>query len=313
MHTKSSENELIIKDLLSTNGLNRNQIEERLKLIELKKIEGLAFDEEDENKLSRIVAKLSNPQVINLSEKYIGNDTIKEVSEKLIPNYDVVIKKKPPWDAIRISGKDVNFLKKQNVKIVFDKEDDVEKYQIDFDQEFLNCKMKILIKDDKFEIHFLSTFLQGKIGGGGSLPHTEEIQMAIFKQLIEKYPDVRKKLVSANKINFLQNDIVEKTSRNYIGEYLKLNSDGTVDKSLLESTPVSGNSYNFLNHLKKEYGLVIKEIRSPKVIISDCPHPELSIKQTFVNKPSTTLLQSKTQPSQSVTASCLSFFLAYFK
>ncbi len=34
MHIKSSENELTIKDLLITNGLNRNQIEERLKLIE---------------------------------------------------------------------------------------------------------------------------------------------------------------------------------------------------------------------------------------------------------------------------------------
>ena len=34
--------------------------------------------------------------------------------------------------------------------------------------------MKILIKDDKFEIHFLHTFLQGEIGGGRSLPHTEE-------------------------------------------------------------------------------------------------------------------------------------------
>ena len=313
MHTKSSENELTIKDLLITNGLNRNQIEERLKLIELKKTEGLAFDEEDENKLYRIKAKLSNPQVTNLSEKYLGIATIKKVSEKLMPRYDFLIKRKSPWDAIRISGKDVNFLKKQSVKIVFNKEDDVEKYQIDFNQESLNCKMKILIKDDKFEIHFLHTFLQGEIGGGRSLPHTEEIQMAIFKQLTKEYPDVRKKLMSANKINFLQNDIVEKTSRNYVGEYLKLSSDGTVDKSLLESTPVSGNSYNFLNHLKKEYGLVIEEIRSPKVIISDCLRPELSIKQTFVNKPSATLLQSKTQSSQSVTASCLSCFPLYFK
>jgi len=301
---------------LRTNGLNRNEIEERLKLIKSKKREGLAFDQEDKNKLTRIVAKLSNPRVTNVSEKYLATATIKKVSEKLMPRYDFLIKRKSPWDAIRISGKDVNFLKKQNVKIVFDKEGDVEKYEIDFAQESLICKMKILIKDDKFEIHFLYTFLKGEMGSGGSLPHTEEIQMEIFKKLIEEYPDVRKKLVSANKINFLQNDIIERASRNYIGQYLKLNSEGTVDKSLLESTLVSGNSYNFLNHLKKEYGLVIEEIRSPKVIISDCSRPELSIKQTFVNKPSTTLLQSKTQPSQSVTISCLSCFSAfseYFK
>ena len=34
MHIKSSENELTIKNSLSTSGLNRNEIEERLKLIE---------------------------------------------------------------------------------------------------------------------------------------------------------------------------------------------------------------------------------------------------------------------------------------
>ena len=276
--------------LLITNGLTLQEIKERVESIELSVDEGLELDQESLKKLARIKEKIQISKEFEdaikakkgfkeglLSEKYLSPFLLqyfaKNIKRKLEPVTEDEIKIRSPRTSLRITKDRESDMKKvgNNTEITKIIEGDDVAFKLRHIHSDQNFEYQVKFSKNKCDFVFEIIFPSQKSSEINLFP--EEIQLAMFDKLVEKFPQVLDKLRDVSKINLTQSEIVNNHSRFLISKYLQ---DSQVKgpfttvpidhKILLNSSPNQSNSDNFFNQLTAKYSLEQQNKTPPKVV-----------------------------------------------
>jgi len=299
------KNDKSAEELLITNSLTLPQIIERLDLIKsLLSSEKIEFTEAQLQKLAKIIDK-SNYNSDNgdneidkllksftpVSEKYFDNEKLKRLYEKLRASEELegiqkinikpkILRSSANFKNLENSIKSETEIKStgdNSFRLIYPKEKNKDREtQIEFE---------IKINDNKIEILFSKTYKESNLDKmkpeDGLFP--EEIQITMFKKLLESYPTIKEKIKSAKKINCTRDNILNQKSLSLVGKYLqeKIDDPNNLEsKKFLESTPNQNNSHNFINQLSEIIGVEIKPSAPPKLKNIEVIGA-YSLKQTF--------------------------------
>ena len=297
----SSHKTLSARDLLKTNSLTRQQIIERLDLIE--RLEGkVIFNEQQQDKLEKLINKckdliLEENQEFGKteSEKYLSNEELTQLYMNLRGGKSSDLKIRKPRTEIRITKdaeklKEIVYSKTKIIKI--DDDNFAIKYPDDSDSNipdanYIEFMFGIKFEDNKVKFIFERTF-QGanteKMNSQDRL-YPEEIQIVMVKKLIKENPEILEKIKSTRKINCIQSSIVNEETLIGISKYLELrikDPDNLESKKYLSSTRNQSNTENFMNQLMHEFEIAISESTPPSVLYQS--KITLALKQTFITE-----------------------------
>lgn len=234
-----------------------------------------------------------------ISEKYFTRKEIESINEKIQKKLDsrnLDLKLRPPRESIRESD-NAKYLK----QIVFNKttvkKDSPQQgfFTLEYpsDDESVypprETFFKIIVnfEDEKFNIKFLSTFKENDSLRMKPEDHLfpEEVQMAMFENLITQYPQIEEKLKTAKKINCIQDNIINDNSLARISRYLGHIKDNPLDREAkkdLISSPNQSNTQNFMNQLKLKFDLDLEAL--PPKTLAYRYGKAINLKQTFAKR-----------------------------
>ena len=281
--------------LLTTNGLALQEIKERVELLESSISEGLVLDQESLKKLARIKEKIQISKEFedaikalkdfadgSLSEKYLSPYLLqyfaKDIEKILDPVKEDEIKIHSPRKSLRITKnreKEMEIVGNMTQITKITEGDDVA-FKLKFRD--LGQKFEYQVKFSKNKCDFVFEIVLPSKKSSEINLFPEEIQLAMFDKLVEKFPQVLDKLRDVSKINLTQSEIVNDHSRFLISKYLQIKSlqDSEAEapfarvpidhKILLNSSPNQSNSDNFFNQLTAKYNLEQQNKSPPKVV-----------------------------------------------
>ena len=293
----------LIKSLLENEEVEFTKEEEEEEKLEklIEKTDYLYKDStdkirDDEDELELILSEI---EIITKqkSEKYLTKEALAEIAKNTKEEFggevgDLDLKIREPRTAIRLTQdseiiKEIVYLKTKIIKI--DQDNFTLQYPNDKDDRnkkgnYTNFLFSIKFRNDKAEFIFEKIFKENDLTKMTPQDHLfpEEIQIEMFKKLINSNPKVLERIKSARKINCIQSTIINQETLLRISNYLELrtqNSDDLESKKYLSSSPNQSNTQNFMNQLQHVFGIEISNSNPPKVLC--VTQKASSLKQTF--------------------------------
>lgn len=241
-------------------------------------------------------------QIKEKSEKYFPIESLSQIAKNTKEEFggevgDLDLKIREPRTAIRLTQdseiiKEIVYLKTKIIKI------DQDNFTLQYpesemgdkdsikggEDNFTNFLFSIKFRNDKAEFIFEKIFKENDLTKMTPQDHLfpEEIQIEMFKKLINNNPEVLEKIKSARKINCIQSTIINRETLLRISNYLELrtqNPDDLESKKYLSSSPNQSNTQNFMNQLQHVFGIEISNSNPPKVLC--VTQKSSSLKQTF--------------------------------